>query len=116
MLDMGLVNNTIEELENDRTTFDNCMKLASLYIIRDNNMRATTEVEQELDDILPQYRNYTDIKRKYQLGEVSEKAVENQINLVCKEIEEFIHTLYASTDMPIERDYIKTMVNGLQNL
>jgi len=109
-MDIRDINRTILELENDSTTFENCEKLAHLYIVRDNFTQS------ELDDILPQYIKYTDIKRRYQLGEVSEKLVEKQVKLVCKEISEFIHALYSGTDMPIEREYMKEMINGLQNL
>lgn len=105
------VNTTIQKLEQGETTFENCQKLASLYIIRDKYIG---ETEKELNDILPQYKKYVDIKRKYQLGEVSEKLVERQIKIVCKEISEFIHTMYAGTDMPEERKYIENMITGLQ--
>ena len=54
------------------------------------------------------------MKRKYQMGEIAEAAIEKQIKVVCKEISEFIRTLYSATDMPIEREYIKKMIDGLQ--
>lgn len=104
------INRTIKELEEDSTTFENCEKLASLYIVRDNFNRTTDE----LSDILPQYLKYVDIKRRYQLGEVSEKLVEKQIKIVCKEISDFIRALYSSTDTPEERNYIKNMIDSLQ--
>lgn len=122
-MDIQEIINTIEQLENSATTYDNCFKLASLYTIKDNYDRQqvnedkiSDDVEQEYSDILPQYIEYVDIKRRYQLGELSEKAVETQIKKVCDEISEFIHTLYTCTDMPIEREYIKNMLGGLQNL
>ena len=105
---------TISELENDSTTFENCEKLASLYIVRDQFGK--DKIQEELDDILPQYRKYVDIKCRYQHGEISENAVENQIKMVCKEVSEFIRTLYTGTDMPVEREYIKNMLKSLQNL
>ena len=106
------INRTIQELKNDSTTFENCEKLAHLYIVKEH--LTTNEVQKEYEDILPQYSKYIDMKYKYQMGEIAEAAIEKQIKLVCKEISEFIHTLYTSTDMPIEREYIKKMVNGLQ--
>ena len=109
-MDVKDINRTISELERDSTTFENCEKLASLYIVRDNFNRTTDE----LSDILPQYLKYVDIKRRYQLGEVSEKLVEKQIKIVCKEISEFIRALYSSTDTPEERNYIKNMIDSLQ--
>ena len=110
-MDIKDINRTIDELEKDSTTFENCEKLASLYIVRDKFNTQT-----EFDDILPQYTKYTDIKRRYQLGEVSEKLVEKQTKMVCKEISEFIRSLYSSTDIPEERTILKNMINGLQNL
>lgn len=105
------INRTIAELEEDSTTFENCEKLASLYIVRDK-----FNTSDELDDILPQYRKYTDMKRRYQLGEVSEKTVEKQTKIVCREISEFLHQFYSSTDLPEERNIFKSMINALQNI
>lgn len=113
-MDINDINRTIQELKEDSTTFENCERLAHLYTVREHLFK--NEVQKEFDDILPQYSKYVSMKRKYQLGEISEAAIEKQIKLVCKEISEFMHTLYSATDMPIEREYIKKMLNGLQNL
>ena len=113
-MDIKDINRTIQELKEDSTTFENCERLAHLYIVREHLF--TDEVQKEFDDILPQYIKYTKMKRKYQLGEISEQAIEKQIKSVCKEISEFIHILYTSTDMPSEREMIKSMINGLQTL
>ena len=119
MLNITEITNTIAELENGDTTFANCQKLASLYIVRDNfnkedmqevQTQQVVEVEHELSDILPQYQKYCEIKRKYQMNEVTENAVINSIDNVCREIAEFLQTLYGSTDMQEERDAIKTML------
>ena len=119
-MDIADINRTIEELEQDSTTFENCEKLASLYIVKEYYLNTKkpggNSIEKELNDILPQYHKYIDIKRRYQLGELSEKVVEKHIKLVCKEISEFIHMLYTGTDMPIERVYIQSMLDNLQNL
>lgn len=118
MLNINEVNNTITELENGDTTFASCQKLASLYIIRDNFKHAETknEVEHELADILPQYKEYCNIKRRYQLKELTESAVITAMQGVCKEITEFIQMLYGSTDMPEERTMIHNMLVQLQTL
>ena len=113
-MDIRDINRTIQELKEDSTTFENCERLAHLYIVREHLF--SNEVKKEFDDILPQYIKYADMKRRYQMGEISEAAIEKQVKAVCKEVEEFIRTLYSSTDMPIEREYIKKMVNGLQNI
>ena len=113
MLNIDEVNNTIAELENGETTFDACIKLASLYTVKEH-FDCNDEVVEEYNDILPQYRHYVEVKRKYQLGEVAETALEKQTMLVCKEISEFIQSLYSSTDMPTERNIIQDMINSLQ--
>ena len=115
MLNIDEINNTIAELETGNTTFDACIKLAALYTVREH-FKADDKVVEEYMDILPQYREYSSVKRKYQLGEVTEALVEKQASLVCQEISEFIHTLYTSTDMPSEREMIKSMISGLQTL
>lgn len=124
MLDIEQINTTIEELEQSNTTYDTCVKLASLYIVRDNYNKRVNEagnsveddVEEELDDILPQYRRYVELKRRYQMGEIGERPIEIAIKSVCKEISELIQMLYRCTDMPVERECIKEMVGNLQNL
>ena len=114
MLNITEINNTITELENGDTTFANCQRLASLYVVRDKFPVNT--VEHELSDILPQYKNYCAVKRKYQLNELTVDAVINSIGGVCKEIQEFIETLYGSTDTPEERERIQQMIQNLQKI
>lgn len=116
MLDLEMIDNTIEELEQGDTNFATCQKLASLYTVKQfygKQSEPTQEVEAELSDILPQYRIYCRIKRNYQLGEASETRVLNSLKGVCKEIEEFFQILYRSTDMPEERSQLKTLVQKL---
>lgn len=115
MLNVAEINNTIDELEHGSTTFDTCNKLASLYIVREH-IGKRDMVEQEYQDILPQYRRYVAIKKQYQKGELSEKSVEDSINLVCRELQEFIQTMYSCTDMEVERNAIFTMVEQLQKI
>lgn len=118
MLDMQEVRNTIEELEAGDTNFNNCQKLAILYTVR-NNYNAggyVDKVESELSDILPQYRNYCKVKRAFQLQQVTSDKVIFSMHNVCKEIREFIQTLYSNTDIPEEREELKTMVQGLEGV
>lgn len=116
MINLEEIYNTIAELENGDTTFASCQKLASLYIVRDNLQHPTNQVEHELSDILPQYKEYCNIKRRYQLNEIGAQAVINSLQGVCKEITEFIQMLYGSTDMPDERAMLKEMINSLQTI
>ena len=124
MLDLQEINNTIEQLENGDTNFANCQKLASLYIVRDNLQKAKIQpesgqidgVEKELSDILPQYRLYVTVKRKYQLHELPKEAVMLAMTDVCQEIQEFIQTLYTGTDMAYEREQLTEMIKDLQTI
>ena len=113
MLDLHEIEDTIKDIENKNTTLDNCRILADMLIIQHFYNSSKNGVEEELSDILPQYRNYCRIKRRYQLKEVSETQVLNSLRLVCSEIEDFFHTLYSSTDMPEEREQLKGLIQGL---
>lgn len=110
-MDIAEINNTIAELENGETTFASCDKLASLYIVREHLNE--DEVINEYNDILPSYSEYCEYKRKYQLGEVTERCVELSMQKVCQEISEFIHTLYISIDTVEERKIISDMIQNL---
>ena len=105
------INNTITELENGQTTFETCMKLASLYIVRDNIH--TDVVKSEYFDILPSYEQYAEAKRKYSRGEISIDAVTQRLSFLSEEIYQFIQTLYASTESPEERDILEKLQNKL---
>lgn len=114
------IKNTIIELEQGETSFVNCQKLASLYIVV-KNLNNTQEhtvdnVITEYNDILPMYSKYCDIKKKYQLNEVTEKAVENAIDEVTREIKEFIQILYSNTNSEYERQSIFNMLTNLKAL
>lgn len=110
-MDILEITNTIAELEGRETTFANCEKLASLYIVRDN--LSADIVMDEYSDILPSYVDYCKYKKQYQLGEVDEKCMVLALQRVCQEIFEFINTLYISVDAESERS---TIINMLQNL
>lgn len=120
-MDLDIISDTIKELESKETTFFNCQNLAYLYIVRDHyNPRTaqlvpieTLEVQRELSDILPQYKIYKSVKKKYQMSETSKSAVTESMRDVCREITEFIETLISCSDMPEEREQIKTMIYRL---
>ena len=119
MLNKQEINNTIAQLENGDTTFDNCIKLAALYTVRNYfiSSESTQEnnVTKELSDILPQYKIYCAVKRKYQMGESTDLRVIKAMDDLCVEITEFITTLYSSTDMPEERSKLKQCITALYN-
>jgi len=115
-MDIVAINEAIQALENDTTTFENVQELACLYIVRDNltsGLKSESSGLNEVDDILPYYNKYVDIKRRYQLHQTSESEVIAGIKSVCKELEEFITQLYQGTDMNKERICIKQMIQDL---
>mgnify|MGYP006988843435 CR=1 FL=1 len=114
MVNLDIVNKTIKEIEAGDTNFVNCQSLAILYIVREYASSCNNETEEELYDILPQYKNYCQVKRSYQLGEIPKEPMLKALNNLCKEIREFIETLNSNTNTPEERDLIKQMINTLK--
>lgn len=128
MLDIHEVDKTIHELEDGETTFSNCSKLADLYIVRKyfqtsqemqeeyGHKYGDPKVKEELKDILPSYTEFCDLKKHYQMGEITEKPVLDSLRKMCNEIYEFMETLYSSTDMQEERDKLDTLITDMQNI
>lgn len=115
-MDVVAIEEAIEELENSETTVDNIKELSALYICRDHLMLSNHDaVESELEDIFPYYRKYRDIKRRYQLRQTNESEVAEGIKAVCRELTEFVETLYSGTDMNKERICIRKMLEKLYN-
>lgn len=116
MLNISTINDLIDELENGDTSLSNIRNLSALYNVKthllgSNNYDSTTK---ELKDILPSYLQYVETKRKYQLHEVSEEAVYINMKELCREIKEFIQTLYSGTDTPKEREMLKQMIEEVR--
>lgn len=115
-MNMTTINDLIEELENGDTSLSNIRNLSALYNVKShllgtNNFDSTTK---ELGDILPSYLGYINVKRKYQLQETTEDAVYINMKQLCREIKEFIQSLYSGTDTPKERELIKQMIKEIQ--
>ena len=112
------IESMIQSLEQDATTLSNVRNLSALYIVQDHLKNATQSVldstERELNDILPQYKKYCDIKRQYQLGMIQDSAVHQSLTYVCQEIKEFMQTLYYNTDTQTERTIIQKLLQDLQ--
>lgn len=104
------IEDTIEELENGDTTYDNCIKLSALYSVRDN---LKSDTRKELDDVLPLFKMYVAVKTKYQLGELPQASLSLAMHDLCKEVREFIETLYKNTELKEERETIKDMLTKL---
>lgn len=119
-MDINIIDGVIKELEESDVTFENVRELACLYIVRtnlgeDKPVVINNNVEKELNDILPRYRDYCDIKRKYQLNEITEDAVIEAVKRLCLEIQEFIDSLYTSTNFYRERRLLLDMIDNLYN-
>lgn len=122
MLNLEEIDSTINELENSTTTFETCSKLSTLYIVRDHLQNAVQEsldasedkTEDETINVLPSYVRYLEVKRKYQLHETTEDIIVIQLNNVCKELDNFLHLLYSSTDTVNERTVLKNLIANLK--
>lgn len=117
-MDINEINYTIHQLENGATTFENCNKLASLYIViehltdkkvdnNDNNIVETDKVVKEYTDILPSYHRYIQAKKQYQLQLTDDRFIFANLRRLCGEINEFIQSLYTATESDEERDILK---------
>lgn len=120
-MDLQVIKNTIAELENADNTFENCSKLASLYIIQAEAQKSKIDtksdvVANELTDILPAYSYYVNAKRNYQLNGTNEQQTIKAMGFVCQEIYEFVQALYSNTDMPEERKSIRNLISKLSEI
>ena len=117
-MNMQEIEDSIIELENGATNFNNCQKLASLYIVKEHyinkNKSLVNSVITELNDILPQYKTYKEVKTKYELHELPKERLILSMSYVCQEIKEFLQTLYSSSDMEEERDLLRQMLSNLK--
>lgn len=115
-MDISTINELIDDLENAETSLSNVRNLSALYNVK-THLLGTEKFDKttkELNDILPSYINYIETKRRYQLKEINETNVLIQLQRVCKEIKEFIQTLYSGTDMPKEREILQKMIKEMQ--
>lgn len=116
-MDLLAIDEAIKTLENSDTTVENVSELASLYIcqlnLKNRSNRQIERVEDELDDILPYYTKYREIKTRYQLNQTTEGEVIQGIKNVCREIQQFIDALYSGTDMNKERICINKMIEQM---
>lgn len=112
-MDIKIIDEMIEELEDSDTTYANVADLASLYIVKDRLNQSNDNVTKELNDILPAYNIYRDVKRNYQLNGIDKSKVLQQLEFVCRELKEFICRLYSNSDSPEEREMILKTVKEL---
>ena len=112
-MNINAINKAITELENSKSTYDNVQELSALYIVREYFQQTPNIVEKELNDISPCYKQYINIKRDYQIGRATDTLLANSMESVCKEITEFIETLYNNTELFKERLKIEKTIKEL---
>lgn len=116
-MDIEAINNSISDLESGDTTVSACEKLAHLYIIREHitneNKAGLSRIRGEFSDILPSYIKYVETKKQYQQHKTSLEDVEYCMSTLCKDICEFIHILYNSTESSVERKCISSTIYNI---
>lgn len=122
MLDLELIDETLDDLLDAPTTFENCEKIAHLYVSRlfaesvlNRTLEGSESVLNELHDILPSYNKYVDAKTRYQRFEVTDKLLIVSMQNLCDEIIDFVSALYQNTELKEERIIIENMVNELRS-
>lgn len=117
-MDLKEINDLIDDIESKETSLSNVRNLSALYTVKNHLVGSKTynNVVKELNDILPSYLKYIETKRRYQLREIEETNVLLQLGNVCKEIKEFIQTLYSGTDTPEERKLIYNLIRALKEI
>lgn len=117
MLNLADIREKIKELESQETSMQNCSKLSVLYTVLEHNANHADTVTKELNDILPEYTNFVHTKRQYQTGLLPKEAVVSEMKKLCKELDEFIVSLYQCSDMPEERAcLIDTLSKDIQKI
>jgi len=123
-MDINIIEDTIDELEQDATSFENCEKLANLYICRENYLKRFSQSldtsehtykHSELQDILPAYCKYVEVKRRYQQFEVVDKMLIYAMQDLCKEIVDFVSDIYHNTETEAERALIVEMITNMRS-
>lgn len=112
-MDIRNISETIEELENSDTTYENCMKLASLYIVMD---KFKSDTETKLNDLTPQYRMYTAVKHEVDIGKLSMDDLMFAVKSICSSIEDFVNALFNNTSYNEEKLIIRDMISNLSKL
>ena len=114
MIFLSTINDLIDELEFSEMSLSNIRNLASLYIVKSQLLGSDKFRSFSNDPTLPSYDDYIDSKRQFQLHEIPAESVAKSFTVLCSEIEEFLQTLYSGTDLPEEREHLKTTLKNIQ--
>ena len=114
-MDINTIDELIKDLETSDTSLSNIRNLSALYNVRTHLLDIdTADTTKELSDVLPSYLHYINVKRRYQLQLTTDQALYMAMQDLCKEIREFIQTLYSDTDTPAEREILMQMIKEMQ--
>lgn len=112
-MNIDSINSMINDYERAETSLSNIRNLSALYNVRKYLKESVDNTTNELDDILPSYLKYVNIKRDYQRHKISEEPVYTEMKNLCKEIREFISSLYKCTDTQRERNILTTALKDM---
>lgn len=117
-MDLSIIEENIRILEESNTTVETVQELSSLYTVY-NNLKYKQNPKksslQELNDIMPAYDKYCEDRKQSQLGYTNDDAVLHSLKLLCKELQEFIETLYSNTASRKERLAILYLIKELND-
>ena len=114
-MDIEILREGINDLEQSETNVRNVRDLAALYIVLDH-LLSDDPAKKELDDIFPCYVQYVNVKTKYQTKNASTVELSRAMSDLCREISEFIQTLYIHSEIAAEREKIHSLVTTLQTV
>jgi len=113
MVRLDEVEATIQELEQQKLTMDSCQKLAVLYSVRDHNQPQTNTAQPF--SVMPSYNTYCMDKRKYQLGQITETAIIDDIRYVCSDLLLLVQRIYNGTDTNAEREQLRAVLKEISS-
>lgn len=71
------------------------------------------KVKSKMFRVLPQFKMYVAVKKGYQLKELTAEDLKFAMRSMCRDIEEFLETLYNNTELEEERTTIHSMLENL---
>lgn len=115
-MDLIVINELITDLEKAESSLSNVRNLSALYNVRTHLIENKPKdiARKELDDILPSYIDYIGSKRKSAMTLISDEYTCINMQRLCKEIKDFIQSLYTGTSSDAERNVIKKLIADLR--
>lgn len=115
-MNIDIINEMIDELEQSEPSLSNIRNLSALYNVK-THLLGTNKFDRtakELSDILPSYLQYIETKQRYQLHEITDTLLYEALQNLCKEIKEFVQSLYSGTDTEKEREILQQLIKDMR--